>query len=77
MTTQHPYLTDKAAKAIEESFGLTREAWRILDLVVTEWSSDPTSVQCFDLRIVNRAKEIIARRRQIDKHDFSPMLSDD
>jgi len=67
-------LTDKAAAAIEEGFQLNRDAWRLLDLVVAEWESDPLSVQCFDLRIVEEAKQAVKRRREIDKHDWSPML---
>lgn len=71
-----PRLTDKAMDMIEEGFRLNRDAWRILDLVVAEWESDPTSVQCFDLRIVEEAKQIVARRKEIDKHDWAPMLSE-
>jgi len=43
----------------------TADVWTLLDLIVAEWTSDPTSVQCFDLRIVERAKVLVeARRRQ-------------
>ena len=69
-----PELTEKAQKDIEEGFELNREAWRLLDLVVMEWKSDPMSVQCFDLRIVERAKRAVERRREIDKSDLAPML---
>lgn len=58
-------LTDKAQREMEERFKLESEALRIFDLVVAEWESDPTSVQCFDLRIVQRAKEIKARLKKI------------
>lgn len=51
------------------------EAWKILDLIVAEWESDPTSVACFDLRVVNRAKEIIARRKQLDKTAMFPVFT--
>lgn len=34
-------------------------ALKILRLVVAEWESDPMSVQCFDLRLVEQAKELI------------------
>ncbi len=67
-------LTDKAVAAIEEGFRLNREAWRLLDLVVAEWESDSTSVQCFDLRIVEEAKRAMRRRRELDKHDWNPVL---
>lgn len=69
-------LTDEEIQKITEVHRLHREAWMLLNLVVAEWLSDPTSVACFDLRIVERAKQAIARRKEIDKTDFlSPMLS--
>ena len=36
---------------------ISKEIYDILKLVVAEWESDPMSVQCFDLRIVERAKK--------------------
>ena len=72
----HPYLTDIAAREIEEGFALNKEAWKLLDLIVAEWNSDPQSVQCFDLRIVERAKTAVKRRKEIDKYDWLPMLAD-
>lgn len=36
----------------------TADVWTVLDLIVAEFESDPMSVQCFDLRIVERAKEL-------------------
>lgn len=44
-----------------------REALVLLDLIVAEFVSDPMSVQCFDLRIVERAKALIAKRRQEER----------
>ena len=35
-----------------------KEAFTLLDLVSAEFRSDPTSVQCFDLRIVSRVNEL-------------------
>lgn len=63
-------LTHKAEKEMEQLFALRREAIKLLDLVVAEWNSDPQSTQCFDLRIVQRSKEVIARLRAVE-HDFS------
>lgn len=54
-------LTPKAAQRMEEKWALQREAIELLKLVVAEWQSDPMSVQCFDLRTVNRATEVVAR----------------
>lgn len=36
----------------------TADVWTVLDLIVAEFTSDPLSVQCFDLRLVARAKEL-------------------
>lgn len=60
-----PRLTDKAQREMEERFKLEKEALQILNVVVAEWESDGTSTQCFDLRIVQRAKEITKRLKQI------------
>ena len=46
---------------MEEKWALQQEALEILKVVVAEWQSDPMSVQCFDLRTVERAKEVVAR----------------
>lgn len=37
-----------------------REAMKLLDIINAEFTSDPMSVQCFDLRIVERVKYCIA-----------------
>lgn len=57
--------TDKAEREIEETFDLTRRAWRTLDLICAEFTSDPQSVACFDSRVVEEAIQIVKRRRQI------------
>ena len=44
-----------------------KEAWKVLDLIVAEFESDPMSVQCFDLRIVERAKECVAKQKQWER----------
>lgn len=36
----------------------TADVWTVLDLIVAEFASGPMSVQCFDLRLVERAKEL-------------------
>jgi hypothetical protein len=60
-----PRLTPKAEREMEERFKLEKEALQILDVVVAEWASDPLSVQCFDLRIVERAKFIVKRLKEL------------
>ncbi len=61
-----PYLSPKAERETEELFRLKREALQILVRVVDEWEHDPMSVQCFDLRMVSRAKEVIERIKKLD-----------
>ena len=34
------------------------DVWAVLDLIVAEFTSDATSVQCFDARLVKRAIEL-------------------
>ncbi len=63
------YLTPKAEREIEELFALRRETLKLLRLVIAEWDSDPMSVQCFDLRIVQRAKEVSERIKKLDPMD--------
>lgn len=58
-------LTPKAQREIEEGFELKREAVRLLDLINAEFQSDPMSVQCFDLRVVERVKVCVERHRKL------------
>lgn len=59
------YLTKKAVQELEEKFKLQVRAQEILELVVSEWNTDPTSVQCFDLRIVKEAKAVVKRLKEL------------
>jgi len=43
---------------------LKLEAVRLLDIIAAEFSSDPMSVQCFDLRIVEEAKKVSTAARE-------------
>lgn len=56
--------TPEREKEIEASFDNDREAHALLDLIVAEFTSDPMSVQCFDARIVERAKDCVAKRKK-------------
>lgn len=58
-------LTTKAQREMEEKWRLEKEAIDILKIVVAEWKSDPTSVQCFDLRVVQRAGEVLERLEKL------------
>jgi hypothetical protein len=63
-----PKLTREAEREIEDSFNNDEEAHTLLDLINAEFQSDPTSVQCFDLRIVERVKFCVARRKLFIKN---------
>lgn len=41
-----------------------KEAHALLALINAEFQSDPMSVQCFDLRIVQRVKECVERQEE-------------
>lgn len=43
------------------------EALRLLDLINVEFQSNPVSVQCFDLRIVQQVKECVQRQKELVK----------
>lgn len=50
------------------------EAWTVLDLIVAEFESDPMSVQCFDLRVVERAKKVIQERLRLERRGVLPPI---
>lgn len=62
-------LTPKAQGEMEEVWSLRREAVTLLRLVIAEWESDPQSVQCFDERLRERAKEVSERLSKLDIFD--------
>lgn len=62
-------LTPKAEEEIERMWTLRREAVAVLGLIVAEFKSDPLSVQCFDQRVVERAKACVAELEKLEpKH---------
>lgn len=68
MTYDKTYrLSDKTEREMEEKFENDDEAHTLLDLINAEFQSDPTSVQCFDLRIVERVKACVATRKRHKK----------
>ncbi len=53
------------------------EALMLLDLINAEFQSDPMSVQCFDLRIIERVKQCIERRKRAERRrEVPPLLTD-
>ncbi len=59
-----PRLSDDVQRDIENSVSNQREAFRLLDLIDAEFQSDPTSVQCFDLRIVQQVRECVSKHKE-------------
>lgn len=55
-------LTKKAQDDIERRFKIDARLLEIMGLVISEWESDPMSVQCFDIRIVNEARTLWTER---------------
>jgi hypothetical protein len=53
-------LRPEVEREMEVDFDNQREAFELLDLINAEFQSDPMSVQCFDLRIVERVKKCVA-----------------
>ena len=58
----------KTQEAGEQSFENNREAHALLDLLDAEFRTDPASVQCFDLRFVERVRKCVEDRKRIKKN---------
>ena len=67
-------LTDRYSRQPTEAMNADARVWQIMDLVCAEWESDPTSVMCFDLRIVQEAIALV-RRRKAMLDPFNPFNS--
>lgn len=64
-------LSPKAEREIERIWTLRRDAVRVLGLIAAEFRTDPQSVQCFDLRVVEEAKAIVAELEKLQpKYDL-------
>jgi len=61
------FLTEEAIAEMEDGWRLRKDAVRLLDLVVAEWETDPQSVACFDLRIIEEANQVIRKLKAIEK----------
>lgn len=59
------HLSEAGRRQMERKFEVESRLLAIMDIVVAEWESDPVSVQCFDLRIVDEAKKLTAERRTL------------
>jgi hypothetical protein len=61
-------MTRETRRLFDENFANTEEAFALLGLISAEFQSDPSSVACFDSRIVERVLWCVARRREFEKH---------
>lgn len=53
----------------EANFRNIDEAFALLALIDAEFRSDPMSVQCFDLRIVERVRQCVEARAMYEKEN--------
>lgn len=51
----------------EANFRNADEAFLLLQLIDSEFRSDPMSVQCFDLQLVERVRQCVATRAKYEK----------
>lgn len=65
------YLTPEALENIKEQQDADNRVWELLDIIVGEFETDPQSVQCFDLRIVHEAIELVKKRKTMND-TFNP-----
>lgn len=57
----------KTQQALEADDANKREAFDLLALTNAEFTTDPMSVQCFDLRIVERLRVCVERRKAFER----------
>ncbi len=51
-----------------------REAFVLLDLINAEFCTDPNSVTCFDLRVVERVRRCVDKRRRAERRGLVPRV---
>ena len=60
-------ITPAEERAVEKGWELDARAWRALQLIASEFETDPMSVQCFDLRLVEETKTLVREARENDR----------
>lgn len=60
-----PRLTPRAQKELSEEVDNWQEAFALLGLIDAEFRTDPQSVQCFDLRVVERVRKCVERHAEL------------
>lgn len=66
-----PRLTDEGFKEICRQQDADKRVWELMDIICSEFQSDPMSVQCFDLRVVDEAIKLVRDRKEM-KDPFNP-----
>lgn len=64
-------LKDSTMEEMKEQYSADDRVWHLMDLICAEWESDPLSTQCFDSRIVEEAKTLVAKRKRM-QDPFNP-----
>lgn len=64
-----PRLKPAAEKQMSEEVDNWHEAFALLGLIDAEFRTDPQSVQCFDLRIVERVRNCVAKYAELKKRN--------
>ena len=67
----HTRLKPIAFKEMCEQQYADKRVWHLMDIICAEFKSDTTSVQCFDLRIVKEAIDLVKKRKAMDD-PFNP-----
>lgn len=62
--SSQPMFTREREREISQGFANDKEAHALLDLINAEFTSDPMSVQCFDLRVVERVRLCVGFYKQ-------------
>lgn len=66
-------MTRDQERATEQGWALDTRAWKALALIAAEFETDPMSVQCFDLRLVEETKTLVREAKALEARldDFS------
>ena len=61
---KHPETID--LKAFAKRLNICEEAYKLLKIIDSEFQSNPTSVQCFDLQVVQQIRDCIEAGKQLN-----------
>lgn len=64
-----PRMKPAYEKQLTEEVDNWHEAFELLGIIDAEFRSDPMSVQCFDLRVVERVRNCVAKYAELKKQN--------